>query len=204
MVDCNSCFKFHNSVISGDCRLCQDYAFEESILCDLLRSEKGDRVHMDCFAFKPDLAAVGETKQISDAARDSDKKTELSNRQKWLKAYALQQWKFDSDRIFVNLNFHVCLLTMRREKLFGKATGILAEASSIFSDAGALFNGKVSFLCAGLDHIHLHIDAPPDYSADEVVRKIIAFSESALRNDNQKLSDRKEIFGEAYFIETIG
>lgn len=88
--------------------------------------------------------------------------------------------------------------------MFGKVTGKLAEASSIFSDAGDLFNGKVSFLCAGLDHVHLHIESPPDYSVDEVVRKIVAFSESALANEFQRRSDRKEVFEKAYFIETLG
>jgi REP element-mobilizing transposase RayT len=59
-------------------------------------------------------------------------------------------------------------------------------------------------LCAGLDHIHLHINSPPDYSADEVVRKIMEFSEPAIKNEFPKLFERKEIFGKTYFIETIG
>lgn len=204
MVDCNRCFKFHNSVISEDCRLCQDYAFEESLLCDLLRSEKGDSVEIECSAYKPNLAVAGGTKQIPEAVRDIDQEVELSDRQKWLKAYALQQWEFDADRIFADLNFHVCLLTKGREKLFGEVVGKLAETSSMFSDAGDLFNGKVSFLCAGLDHIHLHIHSPPDYSADDVVRKIMAFLESALVNEFRRQAERKKIFQSAYFIETIG
>ncbi len=203
MANCEKCFKFYNPVVSAECTLCRNYVFQENILCDLLRSDQGGSVEIECFAFKPDLSVVGEVKQIHEVVKDSDKEMELSDRQKWLKSYALQQWKFDSDKIFSNLNFHVCLLTKKRERVFGGVTDKLTEISSIFSNSGELFNGKVSLLCVGLDHIHLHIDSPPDYSADEVVRKIIAFSESALKNECLGLLERKEIFWKTYFIETI-
>lgn len=205
MDDCEKCFKHYNPVISGECLLCRDYVFHENILCDLLRSAQDSNNKVECFAYKPNLSVIGENREIYEVIQNSDKEIELSDRLKWLKAYALQQWKYDPDQIFCNLNFHVCLITKKREKLFEIVQNRLVEISAIFNNAGDRFDGKVSFLCAGSDHIHLHVDSPPDYSADEVVNRIMVFVESAIINDfSELLGDRNEIFERLYFIETIG
>jgi REP element-mobilizing transposase RayT len=204
MVNCNKCFKQYNQVVSEECNFCRDYVFHENILCDLLRSEQDSDREVKCFAFRPNLSVIGETKQNQDVDKDCNIDTKLSNRQKWLKAYSLQQLKFDPDLIFSNLNYHVCLVTNKRERLLKQVMDKLVEISAMYCDAGDQFNGKVSFLCAGFDHIHLHIESPPDHSADEVVNKIIAFSESAMKNQFSEFFIGKTIFQETYFIESIG
>ena len=51
----------------------------------------------------------------------------------------------------------------------------------------------------------LHVNSSPDYSADEVVNKIIAHLEAAMQSELQAIfEDRERIFQKTYFIETIG
>ena len=81
----------------------------------------------------------------------------------------------------------------------------LDKISSIFGDSSNSFDGKVSFLCAGKDHVHLHIEMSPDYSPDEVVRKIVVCSEAAMKTEFPELFEHNEgLFEKAYFIESIG
>jgi len=202
MVSCEKCFKFHNPVIAVKCPFCRDYSFQENILCDLLRSGN-DSNELECFAFKPNLSVIDETEQ-SHKLNDNEP-AKLSDRHKWLKAYAIQQWKFDSDQIFCEINYHVCLIAKNRNKVFEKMIGQLSEISDMFSKAGEQFKGKVNLLCLGTDHIHIHIDSPPDYSADEVVQKTMAFFETAIKSEFSEFVDNGEsLFEKAYFIESIG
>jgi len=63
---------------------------------------------------------------------------------------------------------------------------------------------KVIWLCEE-DHLHIHIDSPPDYSADEIVNKIIINSEmEILKVFPEYQKNAKNIFVRNYFIETVG
>jgi REP element-mobilizing transposase RayT len=202
--DCNKCFKYHNGTISKVCPLCSDYKFYENILCDLTRSAQQSDNQVECSAFKPNLQVVGEINEIYEVVNE-DIKLDLSERQKWLKAYALQQWRSDPDLIFTKINFHVCLVTVNRENLLERVNKELIEISTIFDHVGDEFGGKVNFLCSGNDHLHIHIDSPPEYSADEVINKVIECSELAVKNEFPDLfSDNENIFAKSYFVETIG
>jgi len=204
MVSCEKCFKFHNPVTAEKCPVCRDYSFQESILCDLLRSVN-DSNEVECSAFKPNLSVIGEAEQSFELIENDNESVKLSDRHKWLKAYAIQQWRSDSDQIFCELNYHVCLIAKNRRKIFEKMTDQISEISNIFSKAGELFKGKVNLLCLGTDHIHIHIDSPPDYSADEVVKKTMAFVEGSIKCEFSKLvGNRESLFEKAYFIESIG
>jgi len=202
MANCEKCFKFHNPVIEEKCPFCRDYSFQENILCDLLRSGN-DSNEVECSAFKPNLSVIGET-ALSHELIDNET-VKLSDRHKWLKAYAIQQWKFDSYKIFCELNYHVCLITRNRSKIFEKMVGQISEISDMFSKAGEQFKGKVSLLCFGADHIHIHINSPPDYSADEVVQKTMYFFETKIKSEFSEFSNNGEsLLEKAYFIESIG
>jgi len=157
MVSCEKCFKFHNPVIAEKCPFCRDYSFQESILCDLLQSVN-DSSEVECSAFKPNLSIIGETEQSFDLIEKDNEPVKLSDRHKWLKAYAIQQWKSDSDKIFCELNYHVCLIAKNRNKIFEKMIDQISDISDIFSKAGEKFAGKVNLLCLGTDHIHVHIE----------------------------------------------
>jgi REP element-mobilizing transposase RayT len=204
MVDCKECFKYYNRVVAEGCTFCHDYQFQEIILCDLLRVEK-DENELKCHSFKRNLSVVGENKRSYEYVKDDDQEITIPDRQKWLKAYALQQWKFDPDKIFSNLSFHLCLITKERGRIWDQVKEGLDKILSIFSDSSGSFDGKVSFLCAGKDHVHLHIELSPDSSPDEVVRKIVAFSEAAMKTEFPEYFEHNEgLFEKAYFIETIG
>ncbi len=204
MVNCKKCFKFYNRVVVEGCTFCHKYQFQENILCDLLRAEK-DENQLERHSFKRNLSVVGEDKNFYEYIHNDNEEIKLSDRQKWLKAYALQQWKFDPDKIFTNLNFHLCLLIKEREQLLTRVKEDLDKISSIFVDTGDSFDGKVSFLSAGKDHVHLHIKLSPDYAPDEIVGKIARFSEVSIKKEFPGLLEcNEELFEKTYFIETIG
>ena len=92
MVSCKKCFKYYNPVISVNCSFCQKYGFQENILCDLTRIVQNSS-EIECFAFKPNISVVGKDKEIFEAVPNSDNDKKLSERHKWLKAYAVQQLK---------------------------------------------------------------------------------------------------------------
>ena len=205
MVNCEKCFKYYNSVIYRECSFCRNYSFQENILCDLNRSSQITDSGIECYAYKPNLSVVGENKEIYEGVQYSDKKLELSDRLKWLKAYALQQWKYDPDKIFANLNYHVCLITKKREKLFENIINRSVETTAIFNNIANQFDGKMGVLYVSSDHMHIHIESSPDYSVDEVISKSIVSLEFAIKTEFSKsFGEKKEIFENSYFIETIG
>jgi len=212
MASCNDCFKHHHNVIAKDCSICQKLAFEESILCSLLQPAKND-VEIDCFAYKHNLSVVttvdnGDAEKPNTVLQDSkdniwdDKQFQMSNKHKWLKALALQKLSFSPDQIITNLSFHICLVTKAREPLF-LDTDI--DLSSIFSEAGSLFDGHLEVLSYGKDHIHLYANTSPDFSLDDVVNKALSFAEPKIKELYPELfKDKMTLFEKAYFAESIG
>jgi len=221
MASCNNCFKHHHNVIAKDCSICQKLAFEEEILCSLLQPAKND-VEIDCFAYKHNLSVVtaadnNDAEKPNTVLLDSkdnnekdnkedvvwdDKQFQISNKHKWLKALALQKLSFSPDQIITNLSFHICLVTKARKPLF-LDTDI--DLSSIFSEAGSLFDGHLEVLSYGKDHIHLYANTSPDFSLDEVVNKALSFAEPKIKELYPELfKDKKTMFENAYFAESIG
>lgn len=204
MANCEKCYKFYNPVVAKECNLCRDYSFNENILCDLLRAEHSS-YEVECFAFKPNISVIDEPNDKYEITEHDNHDTRLTDKHKWLKAYAIQQWKCDDSQIFYDLNYHLCLLAKNRNTTIHKLINALEEVLAIVSKAGDQFVGKVSLLCIGADHIHFHINSSPDYSADKVVQKIIAFLEVTIKYEFQELfRDQEKIFEKVYFIETIG
>ena len=204
MANCEKCYKFHNSVVSKECNFCRDYMFKENILCDLLQAEH-QSYEVECQAFKPNLAAIDSTNQQQAVVESRNLEVKLTDHHKWLKAYAIQQWKYDDSQIFCDLNYHLCLVANNRNRSIKKLSEAIEEVSVIFTEAGEKFKGKVSLLWIGADHIHLHVNSSPDYSADEVVQIIITFLEDKIKSKFQEIfSNQEKIFQKTYFIETIG
>ena len=204
MASCEKCYKYHNSAVSKDCKFCRDYAFNENILCELLQAEHRS-YEVECSAFKPNLSAIDKAHKVNDAAECDNEKTKLTEHHKWLKAYAIQQWKYDDSQVFSELNYHLCLLANNRNKIIQVLINDIEKVSDILANAGDQFQGKVSLLYIGADHIHLHVNSSPDYSADEVVQKIITFLEVEINSEFQEVfRNQEKIFQKTYFIETIG
>ena len=171
--------------------MCRDYAFPESILCGLTRSAQ-NRIHnIECFAFKPNLHPIDKSTPEPETII-SDNKVEFTDRQKWLKAYALQQLDIDPNQVITNLHFHACLVTTKRKKLLKEITGFPA----IFNKSGDAVNAQIKNLQVGTDHVHLHIRAPPDYSPDAIVNQVVQHSQTYLKETFSELSNKNEIFFE--------
>ena len=204
MENCENCYKFYNSVISNKCNFCRDYSFNENILCDLLQEEYHS-YEVKCSAFKPNLSVIGEANKKHEIPEYDNHEANLNDNHKWLKAYAIQQWKYDDSQILCDLNYHLCLLSKDRNTTVHKLISNLEEVSAIFGKAGDQFDCKASLLCIGADHIHIHINSSPDYSADEVTQKIITFLEVTIKSEFHEIfGDQEKIFQKKYFIETIG
>lgn len=77
-----------------------------------------------------------------------------------------------------------------REQLLTRVKEDLDKISSIFVDSGDPFDGKVSFLSAGKDHVHLHVELSPDLAPDEIVRKTARFSEVSIKSEFPELLKR--------------
>lgn len=204
MASCEKCYKYHNQVVSKECNFCRDYAFKENILCDLLQVEHRS-YEVECCAFRHNLFVIGETNKQQDSDEIDNHEIKLTDKHNWLKAYAIQQWKYDDSKIFCDLNYHLCLLANNRNTIIQKVITYIEKVSAILGKAGDEFEGKVSLLCIGADHIHLHVNSSPDYSADEVVKIIIAYLEVAIKSEFQEIfKDQEMIFQKTYFIETMG
>ena len=203
MVNCEKCYKHHNWVVPKECNFCRDYSFSENILCDLLRAEQ-QSYEVECPAFKPNLSAIDTAIIKQDVAESDNHEVKLTDHHKWLKAYAIQQWNYDDSQIFCDLNYHLCLVSNNRNLLIKKLIEDIEKVLAILAEAGNEFEGKISLLCIGSDHIHLHVNSSPDYSADEVVQKIISFLEANIKSEFQEIfCNQEKIFQKTYFIETI-
>lgn len=201
---CDKCFKYYNPVVIENCSFCDDYMFHENILCDLTRFVQ-DQNEIECFAFKVHLSLVGKNNEFYEIVSNNDNDQKLLERDKWLKAYSLQQLKSDPDQIVGNLNYHVCLTTVSRKKLFENIGSKLIETTSIFYNVGDRFDSEVNLLYAGHDHIHFHIKSSFDYSVDEVINEVAMNLNAAIKKEFVGLfKNRNKIFEKSYFSETIG
>ncbi len=176
MASCEKCYKYYNSVVSKECDFCRDCSFNEDILCDLLQAEHKS-YEVECSAFRPNLSVIDKANIKQELAECDENVATLTDHHKWLKSYAIQQWNHDDTQIFCHLNYHLCLLADNRSTLIQKCIAYIEELLVILDKIGDQFKGKVSLLCIGIDHIHLHVNSPPDYSAHEVAQKIISFLE---------------------------
>ena len=89
--------------------------------------------------------------------------------------------------------------------MFGSVTSNLDKISRLLNDIGDEFEGSVNILCVAQDHFHIHINSSPDYSGDEVVRKVATSLETAIIDElSGVIGSKNGIFEETYFIETIG
>ncbi len=69
--------------------------------------------------------------------------------------------------------------------------------SDIFKNIGQQLDETIQIylLWLGVDHVHLYIDAHPDYSLDEIANKIIESSEQEILNISLNLTKMAKRFG---------
>jgi REP element-mobilizing transposase RayT len=134
----------------------------------------------------------------------SENTVSMSPKDKWFQAYAGQQLSLNPDLISFTIRYHVVLSTRQRTNVFARAHGepmadLVRQAAFPFEQT------TVHVLWLASDHIHLYIDASPEYALDEIVDAIREHLEHvmthlfpALQLSNQPLWER------AYFAEGIG
>jgi len=202
---CQECHKHHHATFVKECRLCSDLQSPEQTLCNLVREAMRDEDSFECHAFHPKLSVVSRDDTGPSQTEDASENTEgMSPKEKWFKAYAVQQLGMNPDLIYANLRYHVIFSTVQRTKLFShpdfeRIDNIFHQAEFPFEDT------NVHLLYLASDHIHLYIDSSPDYSLDKIINSMMEYSEreieiqfSGLQKSSHSLWER------AYFLEGIG
>ena len=202
---CQECHKHHHTTFVKACRLCSDLQCPEQILCNLVRDDIRDENSFECHAFRPKLSVVSRDDTEPSQTEDASENTEgMSPKEKWFKAYAVQQLGMNPDLIYANLRYHVVFSTVQRNQLFSHQD--FEWIDSIFHQAESAFeNTNVHLLCLAPDHIHLYIDSSPDYSLDEIINAVMESSEQEIAMQLPDLQkSNNSLWKRAYFLEGIG
>jgi REP element-mobilizing transposase RayT len=170
-----------------------------------VREGQSEKQPFRCAAFRPALSVVQhdhtEALHMEEGSEDS---VTMSPKDKWFRAYAVQQLSLHPDLIDFTIRYHVVLSARQRTNVFasehGEQIGDLVRQAAVPFE---LTTAHVLWLAS--DHMHLYIDATPDYSLDEIVHAIREHLEHAttylfpaLQHSNQPVWER------AYFAEGIG
>src|SRR5262245_41166006 len=92
---CQACYTHYRSTVVKACPFCRDVQFPEQVLCDLVREGQSEKQPFRCAAFRPALAVVRHDESEASPAKESSEVTVgMSPRDKWLRAYAVQQLSF--------------------------------------------------------------------------------------------------------------
>jgi putative transposase len=179
--------------------------FPEEILCDLVRDHDGDEQAFQCAAFRPTLSVVNHDQTDTSPTEDvSENTVGMSPKNTWFRAYAVQQLGINPDLIAFTIRYHVVFSTRQRTNVFSREHS--EQMADLVRQVALPFEQTtVHVLWLASDHIHLYIDASPDYALDEIVYAIMEYLEQAmthlfpaLKHDNQPCWER------AYFAESIG
>jgi REP element-mobilizing transposase RayT len=202
---CQACYKHYRSTVVKACPFCRDAQFPEQVLCDLVREGQSERHPFRCAAFRPALSVVQHDEtEVSPMEAGGKDAVSMSPKDKWFRAYAVQQLSLNPDLIDFTIRYHVVFSTRQRTNVFSREHGepmadLVRQAALPFEQT------RVHVLWLAADHLHLYIDASPDYSLDEIVHTIrehleheIANLFPALKHNNQPVWER------AYFAEGIG
>jgi REP element-mobilizing transposase RayT len=116
----------------------------------------------------------------------------------------VQQLSLHPDLIDFTIRYHVVLSTRQRTNVFASEHG--EPMAELVRQAALPFEQTtVDVVWLASDHLHLHIDATPDYSLDEIVHAIIAYLEDEMANLLPELQHGNQpVWERAYFAEGIG
>ena len=101
----------------------------------------------------------------------SEDTVNMSPKDKWFRAYAVQQLSLHPDLIDFTIRYHVVFSTRQRTNVFSREHG--EPMADLVRQAAIPFEQTtVHVLWLASDHLHLYIDATPDYALDEIVHAI--------------------------------
>jgi REP element-mobilizing transposase RayT len=202
---CQACYKYHQTTVVKACPFCSDVQFPEQVLCDLVRVNDGDEQAFHCAAFRPTLSVVHHDEtEVSPMEDVSENTVSMSPKDKWFRAYAVQQLGMNPDLIVCTLRYHVVFSTRQRVNVFAREhhepmADLVRQAAIPFEQT------KVQVLWLASDHMHLYIDASPNYPLDEIMDAIMDDLEREMANLFPALPHSNQpVWERAYFAEGIG
>ena len=202
---CQACYTHYRSTVVNACPFCRDVQFPEQVLCDLVRESQSEKQPFRCGAFLPALSVVRhEEIEASPVEEGSENTVNMSPKDQWFRAYAVQQLSLDPDLIAFTIRYHVVFSTRQRVNVFSREhseqmTDMVRQAVLPFEQTTA----HVVWLAS--DHLHLYIDASPDYALDEIMYAIMDNLEHAMANLLPEFQHSNlSVWKRAYFAESIG
>src|SRR5215475_6758676 len=116
---CQACYKYYRSTVVKVCPFCRDVQFPEAMLCDLVREGQSVKQPFRCAAFRPALSVVRhdeiEARPMEEGSEDM---ANMSPKDKWFQAYAVQQLSLHPDLIDFTIRYHVVFSTRQRVNVF--------------------------------------------------------------------------------------
>jgi REP element-mobilizing transposase RayT len=202
---CQACYKHYRSTVVKVCPFCDDVQFPEAMLCDLVQAGQSEKQPFRCAAFRPALSVVRHDEiEASPVEEGSEDTVNMSPKDKWFRAYAVQQLSLHPDLIDFTIRYHVVLSTRQRTNVFSREHG--EPMADLVQQAALPFEQTTAHvLWLASDHLHLYIDATPDYALDEIVHAIMDDLEHAMTHLSPTLQHSSQpIWERAYFAEGIG
>jgi REP element-mobilizing transposase RayT len=202
---CQACYKYYRSTVVKACPFCCDVQFPEQVLCDLVREGQSEKQPFRCAAFLPALSVVPhDHMEALHREEGSEDTVNMSPKDKWFRAYAVQQLSFNPDLIDFTIRYHVVLSTRQRTNVFSSEHG--EQMADMVRQAALPFEQTIAHVVwLAADHLHLYIDATPDYALDEIVHAIREHLEHAMPHLLPALKPSTQpVWERAYFAEGIG
>ena len=202
---CQACYAYYRSTVIKTCPFCDDVQFPEQVLCDLVRERQSEKQPFRCAAFRPALSVVrhGEIEALHMEEGSADT-VSMSPKDKWFRAYAVQQLSHHPDLIDFTIQYHVVFSTRQRVNVF--ASEHRAQIADIVRQAALPFEQTTAHVVwLASDHLHLYLDATPDYALDEIVHAILDDLEREMAHLFPALPPSNQpTWEQAYFAESIG
>src|SRR6266705_93232 len=202
---CQACYKHYRSTVVNACPFCDDVHFPEEVLCDLVREGQSEKHFFRCAAFRPALSVVHRDEiEASQTEEGSEDTVNMSPKDKWFRAYAVQQLSLNPDLVDFTIRYHVMRSTRQRTNFFSSEHG--EPMADLVRQAAVPFEQTTVYvLWLASDHLHLYIDATPDYALDEIVDAIREHLEHAMTYLFPELQHSNQpVWEQAYFAEGIG
>ena len=121
---CHACYKHYRSTVVNACPFCRDAQLPEQVLCDLVQEGQSEKQPFRCGAFRPALSVVQhdhtDARPMEEGSTDT---VHISPKDKWFRAYAVQQLSLSPDLIDFTIRYHVVLSTRQRVQCFSGGHG---------------------------------------------------------------------------------
>src|SRR5215467_14106613 len=202
---CQACYKHYRSTVVKACSFCDDTQFPEQVLCDLVQEGQSEKQPFRCAAFRPALSVVRHDEiEASPAEEGSEDAVNMSSKDKWFQAYTVQQLSFHPDLVYFTIRYHVVFSIRQRVNVFSREHG--ESMVDLVRQAAVPFEHTTAHLLwLASDHLHLYIDASPEYALDEIVHAIREYLEHEMVNLFPALPPSNQpVWEQAYFAESIG